>query len=108
MRPNIRQMPDGFAEDARTMTVLQMMRKYHCGNAVLYRWLAELDIHRGRGLHKRPVAQLNLETGETIKTYPSVAAAAKAVYGSGQNLIQCCKGKTKYAYGYGWRYCEME
>lgn len=51
------------------------------------------------------VAQYDPETGELLAVYPSLEAAAKAVYrGRPSNICACCKGRLKTAYGYVWRY----
>lgn len=104
MRPNMRQMPKGFAEDARALTQKELIRKYRCGPAVLARWLDEIGFHPGRGARKKPVAQYDVESGEVLNIWPSATAAARGVYGVTGNISRCCLGKYRQAYGYVWKY----
>lgn len=51
----------------------------------------------------RPVKCYSLEK-EYIKTYPTIAAAARAVNGKSQAISRCCAGGRKTAYGFIWKY----
>ena len=56
------------------------------------------------GLRKtKQIKQYNLN-GQFIKLWNSIEEAEKHFNGSNTNIVQCCKGKTKTAYGYVWRY----
>lgn len=52
----------------------------------------------------KPVIQYDILTGEPVARYPSCTAAAKAVGGHKQHIIECCKGKLRTSSGYGWKY----
>lgn len=57
---------------------------------------------------KRPVEQINLITGEIIQEFESAAAAARFLNKSkGSHITEVCKGTLKQAYGYKWRYKEI-
>jgi hypothetical protein len=49
------------------------------------------------------VEQYDLDTGETIKTFPSQAAAHKATGVMQQSISQCIHKRSSSAGGYGWR-----
>ncbi len=51
-----------------------------------------------------PVEQINLKTGQVIRTYVSVTLAAIAVGRSIATLSKACTQKTKSSAGFGWRY----
>lgn len=53
--------------------------------------------------NKLAVDQFSLE-GKFIKRYESISEAERVVGGSNTNIIKCCKGETRVAYGYQWRY----
>lgn len=53
--------------------------------------------------NKLAVDQFSLE-GKFIKRYESISEAERVVGGSNTNIIKCCKGETRIAYGYQWRY----
>ena len=62
-----------------------------------------------RGKHKRkPVEQLDSETGEVIARFDSISDAAKAMYVVTGRITACCRGyrNCKHAYGYKWRYAK--
>lgn len=53
---------------------------------------------------RKPVVQIDLSTGEVIAAFVSQSEAARQTGFSQTNISTCCNGKTKSAYGYGWRY----
>lgn len=53
---------------------------------------------------KLSVHQINIETGEIIKTYDSVREAAEYTKIMPSNISMVCTGQRKSAGGYGWRY----
>lgn len=56
------------------------------------------------------VLQIDKDTEEILAEYPSCSAAAREI-GKPQgnrNISACCKGKQKTAYGYKWKYGEIE
>lgn len=56
---------------------------------------------------KKPILQLDIDTGEIIKEYPSIADAARA-FGKTSNVMfsRCLNGTAKSAYGFFWKYKE--
>ena len=60
------------------------------------------------GLKKRayPVEMLDANTGEVLRTFPSMTSASKYFNKNSKSpngVLQCIKGKYKTAYGYKWR-----
>lgn len=51
----------------------------------------------------KPVAQLDKDTLEVIKIYPSARAAEKEL-GIQRHIVAVCNGKRKTAGGFGWKY----
>lgn len=54
-------------------------------------------------LKSKPVIQYDLY-GNTIKTFPSIKQVKRDLGFDDGNIIACCKGKYKTAYGFVWRY----
>ena len=55
--------------------------------------------------HGKKICKVDKETGEIINTYASLSCAGRELGISGITFIaQTCKGKYKYAYGFGWKY----
>jgi group I intron endonuclease len=52
------------------------------------------------------VIQIDVNTGETIKSYRSIARAAKATGTNRISIGHCCNGRHKTANGYIWKYAE--
>lgn len=63
--------------------------------------IRENNIHaQGKAIY-----QIDIETNKTIRTFKCLSDAAKFLkikYFS--DLVRCCKGKQKTAYGYAWKY----
>jgi group I intron endonuclease len=59
----------------------------------------------GRNPAARAVNQYDLREN-FIEKFETLTDAAKSVNGDKANLVSCCKGKYKQAYGYIWRYAE--
>jgi len=51
----------------------------------------------------RPIEQIDPETNEVVKTYPSMAEATKAGF-KHSGISLCCQGKQRIHKGYMWRY----
>lgn len=82
--------------------------KQRFSGGYVWRYLGEdfnkFSFERKKSKYKnRKVVMLSLE-GEEIKIFDSITEASKAVNGSIGNLVTCCQGKIKYAYGYTWKY----
>jgi hypothetical protein len=54
----------------------------------------------------QPVEQYDLDTGETIATFPSQIAAHKATGVDSTSISNCVRGKGRHGGGYGWRRVE--
>lgn len=78
-------------------------------------WVTRLqNVHHGTGRSRArqriietrrriPVVRMSL-SGEVIKEYPSASAASEDGFTSSGYICSACKGKTKSAYGYLWKY----
>lgn len=55
--------------------------------------------------HMKPVEQLDAHTGKLVSVWPSVTHAAKSVGAHKSVISGCCRGRTKTAIGYVWRFC---
>lgn len=55
------------------------------------------------GFRVKPVEQLDLETGEVLRRYPSGREAASQMKASQGGISQCCSGIKKEAYNFRWR-----
>lgn len=56
---------------------------------------------------ERPVYKIDLQTGEILEVFSSIAEAARSIgKKKGNHITEVCKGKFLSAYGYGWRYVE--
>lgn len=56
----------------------------------------------------RSVEQLDLVTGEVLRTWPSVTMAARAIGVHSSSVHNCCTGKQRQSQGYGFRWAEKE
>ena len=50
------------------------------------------------------VEQIHSETGQVLRIYPSVTAAAKFMKISQSNISSCCNGKKQTCCGFKWRF----
>lgn len=55
----------------------------------------------------KPINQYDLQ-GNFIKAWNSGTEIARVLKISGGNICNCCRGKQKTAYGYKWRYAELQ
>ena len=82
-------------------------------HAAGYRWCWESDECpvlplKGEPCNNRAVSQYHLD-GRYIATFKSLKEAGEAVSNAskpGDNIQACCIGKTKYAYGFIWKYAD--
>jgi len=56
---------------------------------------------------KSPIIQMDLD-GNFIKEWDGIIDAARYFNGTSTNIIRCCKGKFKQAFGYKWEYKQIE
>lgn len=61
-----------------------------------------------RDMTARAVAQIDLNTNEIIKTFPSLSAAAKEINGCVSTLSRVCRGILKTSKGFGWKFIDKE
>lgn len=61
-----------------------------------------------RRKNSKPIGQYNKNTLELIATYPSATEAGRAIGKTAPHIIKCANGTRKTAYGYVWKYLEME
>lgn len=55
------------------------------------------------GKKSKPILQYDLKDN-FIKEYSSIMQAERETGFANQNIVKCCKGKRKTAYGFKWRY----
>lgn len=51
----------------------------------------------------RPVCQYT-RNGKYVKTFPSIAAAAREMGVTGSSISQCCRDEIPYCKGFSWKY----
>lgn len=114
-------IPDGYEidhintirSDNRVSNLRSVTHKENCNNTLtLKKNSGENGYWFGKTCEKhsksKPICQIDLETGEIIRTW-SCAAEAKRQLGIAKGSISaCCKGKRKSAGGYIWRYVNSE
>ena len=68
------------------------------------------DLHHRRNNmnNKKSKQVMQIKDGKVIATYPSINEAARKLNCGSGNIVRCCKGEKKTAYGYQWRYAESE
>ena len=59
------------------------------------------------GPDDRSIIQLDLDTGDVIKTFPSSVTAAESSGIGKTYILRCCNRKSTHAGGYGWRYSDI-
>ena len=57
-----------------------------------------------KGKHSKPVLQIDKNTGEVIREFPSTRDVQRQLGYSIGNISACCNGKRKQAYGFIWKY----
>lgn len=72
------------------------------------------DANRGRTCKEetkikksKPIIQYDMD-GNYLREWISATEAAKCLGKDKSNICICCKGRTKYAYGYMWKYKEVK
>ena len=60
-------------------------------------------ILKNRKDQSKPVLQFTLE-GFMVKEYPSIKQVERELGFYTSNIVNCCKGKLKQAYGFKWKY----
>lgn len=85
----------------------------HIDENKLYNYYKNLEwtTHTDNITHStgRKVNQIDIETGNIIKTFVSIAEAAKSVNSTNQTCItKVCMGQKKTAYGYKWEYADKK
>lgn len=72
--------------------------------------LGKEPVNKGkRGEQGKPIEQVDLKTGKVVAVYANGVLALEAVGGkSSGRLSEAAKGICKSAYGYGWRYVELD
>ena len=54
--------------------------------------------------YRKPVEQLDLETGQVLHVFESGCHAARSLNVSSGYISQCCNGKKESAFGFKWRF----
>ena len=60
------------------------------------------------GKHSKPVLQIDKNTGEVIREFPSTRDVQRQLGFSIGNISQCCNGKRKTCGGFKWRYATTD
>jgi hypothetical protein len=55
-------------------------------------------------IKRRPIKQIDMTTGEVIKTWSGVKVASRALGIDSSGICRCANGKLKYSIGYKWEY----
>jgi hypothetical protein len=75
-----------------------------------YKSIEELLAIRNLGPRFRtsqhPVEQLDMDTGDVVRRYPSANTAAKEMEANQGGINLCCQNKSKSAYHFKWRFYE--
>ena len=93
--------------DNKTYQEIQDITKYDIKTIRLA--LEEHGISKQDRLNKsyqhlsKPVAKIDLKTGEILEIYPSTAEAER-MNGNSKHIASVCVGKRKSCKGYGWKY----
>ena len=64
--------------------------------------------HLGVEASKKPVAQIDKDTGEIINVFESAREAARLTGANWRNISQVCKGQKKTHRGYKWAFVDKE
>ena len=56
----------------------------------------------------RKVYQIDRDTNEIVKEYPSIASAARETKANESHIRDCCKGNRKTHHGFKWQYVDNE
>ncbi len=64
------------------------------------------DINPIKYKAKRAVLQIDIKTGQIIKEYPSLAAAARAIHSSTTWIAKACRGERESLHGFAWKFRE--
>ena len=59
---------------------------------------------KGWGRPAKPVAMIDLKTGETIKTFKTLSSASRETKINQSNIRSVCLGERHRAGGYGWKF----
>ncbi len=65
---------------------------------------SQLEAAAGFTQERKPVEQINPETGEVLRVHNSVTAAANFVHMAWCSIGNCCHGKQKISAGFKWRF----
>jgi hypothetical protein len=72
--------------------------------------IEELIEIRNRGpkfrVSRSPIEQLDMDSGDVVRRYPSANTAAKEMEANQGGITQCCMNKSKSAYNFRWRFYE--
>lgn len=115
--PNALEIEKEIGYKSHTITTVALTGTTECKTAYGYRWLWKSDynmmiehglplppFHKKGERNKKPVLQIDINTGEIIKEWASAADIKNELGYSNTSILNCCKGKYKTSYNYIWRY----
>ena len=79
-------------------------------NANNLRWVKDLSqnilnpVTHAKMIHPAPIVQIQMQTNKVIKHWKDANSIFKALNYHSSNILQCCRGKAKSAYGYMWKF----
>ena len=98
---------DEIVKCAQHMTINQMANHFGVGYATMKNYLYNHNIQAQKGkTSAKSIAQIDINTGEIIQIFPSIASASRFFGKNPDNsgIKDVLKGKNKTAYGYKWKY----
>ncbi len=102
---------DDVIKYAQYMTINQLANHFGVGYATMKNYLNNYNIQPQQSITgggAKSIAQIDINTGEIIQIFPSIADASRFFNKIPKNsgIRDVLKGKRKTAYGYKWKYIE--
>ena len=98
---------DEIVKYAQHMTINQMANHFEVAYTTMKNYLSNHNIQAQKSsTSAKSIAQIDINTGEIIQIFPSIASAARFFNKNPNNsgIKDVLKGKNKTAYGYKWKY----